>query len=51
MDEHKLYRLTLNVNDNDTLTINAENIYEALEQVVRVLKVHPKVIEKIEEVK
>jgi hypothetical protein len=48
---HKLFRITLNVNNNDTFTINAENIYEAMEYMVRVLLVHPRVIDKIEEVK
>ncbi len=51
MEGSKLFKMTLNINNNDTFTLYAENIYEALEQFVRVLKVHPNVIEKIEEIK
>jgi hypothetical protein len=34
--------------DKEGVHINAENIYECLEQVVHVLKVHPKHITKVE---
>ena len=48
MDGFKDYEFTLK--DDATIEINAENIFEALEQVVRFSNIHPSEIVKIEEV-
>lgn len=48
MEGLKDYEFTFK--DDTTLEINAENIFEALEQIARFSNIHPSEIVKIEEV-
>lgn len=45
-----MYRVVLKTDNNESFTIEAENILEALLQVVKWLHFHPKKIKKIEEI-